>query len=319
MPTRKPLQADARPATFAAYFDAIRENAKELRGCLLSQIRDYADSDQDTDWLSTCTKALVVVERQVTALSPIEDALTSISERVAGFEPGSTTRTETGLRSITLEVTEGMINQNIISLTAARKLGVVYLGERMKIELPDGTEFETEVIEPGNRLRERGLIRAFFQKENIAPAEKILLAEQSHGNWRLSKVEEKTNGLALLEPTSTGETSSAITSLLSIRSHEKSKKTGLRVVFSNGKVIQKRFAADTFAAALQEIGLQKVETLSLTVRGLPLVGAHPSRTYQQRKIGDRYLVVHSSTPEKKAMLEQIAHELGIDLAAETVN
>ena len=319
MPTKKLPKADARPATFVAYFDAIRENAEELRNCLLSQIRDYATSDQDTDWLSTCTKALVVVERQVAALAPIEEALSSISERVAGFEPGSTTKTEAGLRSIVLEVTEGMINQNIISLTAARKMGVVYLGERMKIVLPDGTEFETEVIEPGNRLRERGMVRAFFQKENISPEDKILLAEQSHGNWRLSKVDESTNGLDLLESTSTGESSPIVTSLHSIRSHAKSKKTGLRVVFPNGKVIQKRFAADTFAAALQEIGLQKVETLGLTVRGLPLVGTRPSRTYQQRQIGDRYLVVHSSTPEKKAMLENIAHELGVDLAAETLD
>ena len=183
-------KADGMPSTFSAYFSAIRENIEHVRSNLLSQIRDFAESDQDTDWLVTCTKALQAVEKQIESLASSEAVLVHISESVAGLEPARVEqKTERGLRRIIIEISEGMVNQSLLSLTAARKRKTVSLGERLKILLPDGTRFESEIVEPGNRLRERGLIRAFYQSENVGPGEEVVLEEVTPGEWTLKKVE----------------------------------------------------------------------------------------------------------------------------------
>jgi len=98
----------------------------------------------------------------------------------------------------------------------------------------------------------------------------------------------------------------------------KSQKTRLRVKFSNGKAIEEYFAADTFSLTIKEIGLSKVESLRLTVRGVPLVGIQRSPDYNQRQIDGKYVCVHSSTEEKKEMLETIAKRLGIGLKVEII-
>jgi len=182
-------KADGLPSTFSAYFSALRENIEQLRSHLLYQIKDFAESDRDTDWLVTCTKALQAVEKQIESLASSEAVLVQISESVAGLEPGREQKTERGLRRIIIEISEGMVNQSLLSLTAARKRKTVSLGERLKIVLPDGTRFESEIVEPGNRLRERGLIRAFFQSAKVRPGEEVVLEEVTPGEWTLKKVE----------------------------------------------------------------------------------------------------------------------------------
>jgi len=98
----------------------------------------------------------------------------------------------------------------------------------------------------------------------------------------------------------------------------KSQKTRLRVKFNNGKAIEEYFAADTFSFTIKEIGLSKVEPLRLTVRGVPLVGMQRSRDYNQRQIDGKFICVHSSTEEKKEMLEKIAERLGVGFKVEIV-
>jgi hypothetical protein len=61
-------------------------------------------------------------------------------------------------------------------------------GEKSKISLPDGTEFATEICDPGNKLRERGPIRKFYEEAKIADGDKVILKEITTGNWRLLSV-----------------------------------------------------------------------------------------------------------------------------------
>jgi len=109
-----------------------------------------------------------------------------------------------------------------------------------------------------------------------------------------------------------------INKIRNIRPHRKSKKTRLRVRFNNGKVIEEYFAADTFALAIKDMGLGKVEALGLTEVGLPLVGTKRSNEYNQRQIDGKYICVHSSTNEKKKTLETIGSRLGVGLKVEII-
>ena len=88
------------------------------------------------------------------------------------------------------------------------------------------------------------------------------------------------------------------------------KNTKLRVRFADGPEIEEYFAADTFALAIKEFGIERVEKLGLIDNGDPLISSHKHPTYQHRKFGDRYLSTHSSTDRKKDMLEQISKLLG---------
>lgn len=98
----------------------------------------------------------------------------------------------------------------------------------------------------------------------------------------------------------------------------KSKKTTLKITFSPNTSIYCRYAVDTFIEALQYIGLDKVESLKIKNRGLPLVGKIQSSKYQQRKVDDYFITVHSSTHEKIEFLELIGNRLSIALYCEAI-
>lgn len=102
------------------------------------------------------------------------------------------------------------------------------------------------------------------------------------------------------------------------RSHTKGPRTRLRVTFDDGTRLEEYFAADTFALALQRMGFDRVASLGITERNVPLGGDTKSDQYGQRRIDGRYVCTHSSTPEKKATLEQIANKLRVGLRVESV-
>ena len=103
-----------------------------------------------------------------------------------------------------------------------------------------------------------------------------------------------------------------------IKSSPKSKKTRLRVTFPEGRVIEEYFAADTFTQVIRDLGLDKVESFGITVRGVPLVGLQRSSSYQQRRVDGRYVVTHSSTEEKKETLEDLARRVGVSYKVEII-
>lgn len=104
-----------------------------------------------------------------------------------------------------------------------------------------------------------------------------------------------------------------------ITTHSKAAKTRLRVRFPDGRIIEEYYAADTFALALQHLGLQRVEDLGLTEAKLPLVGSIRSDDYGQRRIDGRYICTHSSTQKKKETLERVGKKLGVALKVEVIH
>ena len=101
-------------------------------------------------------------------------------------------------------------------------------------------------------------------------------------------------------------------------SQGKAQKTVLKVKIDDGTVIEEHYAADTFALALQRMGLDRVSALGLTECGIPLVGDRKSDQYSQRIIDGRYVCTHSNTQRKKDTLEKIAESFKMSLKVEII-
>lgn len=93
----------------------------------------------------------------------------------------------------------------------------------------------------------------------------------------------------------------------------KSKKTRLRVKFKDGVELKEHLAADTFIAALQKIGFERIEPLGISVRGIPLIGLGRRSQYQQRRVDGKYVITHSSTGEKAKTLKDISKKLSLGI------
>ena len=99
----------------------------------------------------------------------------------------SNRKTTDDLREFFIQVTQGMINQSLLTLTQPKKEGIISESECFTITLPWGQQFTTEIKQPGNRLSERGLISKFYSKANVKEGDCIQLKEYEHGHWKMSK------------------------------------------------------------------------------------------------------------------------------------
>ncbi|MDB6059499.1 MAG: hypothetical protein JWO95_3343 [Verrucomicrobiales bacterium] len=146
--------------------------------------------------------ALEALTRRASELKQMKEQVLAIQQRLQGFianehVPGLYMDSKTPYgREIRVEVTQGMINQNLVTLTDAMNKGIVSAGEAMTIEsLPSGRKFKTDVMANGNKLRERGEIRRFYTDARVEPGDMVLLQETSPGHWKLRKVDGLTDRL----------------------------------------------------------------------------------------------------------------------------
>ncbi len=101
-----------------------------------------------------------------------------------------------------------------------------------------------------------------------------------------------------------------------ISKHKKSKKTLLSISFASGKKICYSVAADSFVSAISEMGIEAVKGLNLDVYGVPLVSASKHDKYCQHRAGEYFVITHTSTSDKKELLEKIAQSLGHKISVE---
>jgi hypothetical protein len=95
-----------------------------------------------------------------------------------------------GLRKIRIRVTQGMINQNLLTLTEALRRGIVRTGEMFMIEtFPNHRKFKTVLQRVGNKLQERGLIASFYRAANTQADGIVELVEIAPGSWYLKPAE----------------------------------------------------------------------------------------------------------------------------------
>lgn len=100
------------------------------------------------------------------------------------------------------------------------------------------------------------------------------------------------------------------------------KKTILRVTRPDGSMIEDSKATVTLAITIQEIGVERVRNLNLSLDGmnLILIGENTLYPSQQYYLGDGYyLNTHSSTDRKKYHLEKMFKALGLDWKVEIVS
>ena len=91
------------------------------------------------------------------------------------------------------KVTGGCIRQNLLILTHQIRMGFIRIGEEMEIEMHDGKKFVTDVVEKGNKLRERGEIARFYRENHVNEGDYVVLEEVSLGKWLLRKTRPTDN------------------------------------------------------------------------------------------------------------------------------
>ena len=98
-------------------------------------------------------------------------------------------------------------------------------------------------------------------------------------------------------------------------------KTVLRVTFPDGKVIEDKKAKVTFTETIKRIGLMRVRNLGVAFCGVPIVSNTLDKKYGKTQVsveGGLYVMTHSSTHDKKKILDKIAKELGIKLIVDEI-
>ena len=98
-------------------------------------------------------------------------------------------------------------------------------------------------------------------------------------------------------------------------------KTVLRVTFPDGTVIADQKAKVTFAETIKRIGVMRVRNLGLSFCRVPIVSNTIDKKYGNTQIAvgnGLYVLTHSSTHDKKKMLDRIAQELGLRLIVEEI-
>ena len=98
-------------------------------------------------------------------------------------------------------------------------------------------------------------------------------------------------------------------------------KTVLRVTFPEGTIIADKKAKVTFTETIQKIGVMRVRNLGIFFCGVPIVSNTLDKKYGKTQVPVErglYVLTHSSTLDKKRLLDKIAKELGIKLKVEII-
>ena len=98
-------------------------------------------------------------------------------------------------------------------------------------------------------------------------------------------------------------------------------KSVLRVTFPDGTVIEDKKAKMTFTKTIQKLGLMRVRNLGIAFCGVPIVSNTLDKKYGKTQVpveGGLYVMTHSSTRDKKKMLDKISTRLGIKLKVEEI-
>ncbi len=102
----------------------------------------------------------------------------------------------------------------------------------------------------------------------------------------------------------------------------RSPKTILRVLIYNTLIREKK-AVITFVKTLERIGCDKVSTLKLSCCGMPLVSkdepAQNGNYPNYKQLGDWYVITHSSTADKKQILDEVSQRLGFNMKVDIIS
>ena len=113
----------------------------------------------------------------------LEQELLELSEPVM-----NNSRVSNDPKKLKIRVSQGMINQNLLTLTQYVKRGVVKSGTEFNIEsMPSGEVFKTKLLSHSNKLQERGAISRFYKDASVRAGDDVILSENRPGKWVLRK------------------------------------------------------------------------------------------------------------------------------------
>ncbi len=166
----------------------ITERIKNLEGATNNGIKKAVDSNND--------ELLNQLVRQKTEIKHLKEEHIALLERLSRLESGNgiahSASGEFRGRTIEVHVTQGMINQNLLTLTEALRERKVRDREKFLITaLPSGDKFATDLAPAGNKLRERGYIGKFYRDTKVIVDDIVLLQETAPGQWELQKTGKK--------------------------------------------------------------------------------------------------------------------------------
>jgi hypothetical protein len=157
----------------------------EMIGATMRQIAEAAGK-RDLATVSGLTRRAAELEEMKKTVLDIEEKLKGLKE-----PPGNVTSegpADVKLRELPVEVTQGMINQNLLTLTAHVKRGRIRPGEDLTIEMyPSGQRIRTELLTNGNKLQERGAIARFYREAGVHAGDFVVLTEVAPKRWTLKK------------------------------------------------------------------------------------------------------------------------------------
>lgn len=139
------------------------------------------------------------LEKLKQAISQIEVELESFENGILEIGDGCTNAKIDGRRFLSVKLTKGMINQKMLTLTLAKQRGLVEDGERFTIRMPDGETIETQLVQPGNRLQERGAFGRLYKAEEVEEGNLLHLVEQTTGVWEVKVFSPRHAARSLIE------------------------------------------------------------------------------------------------------------------------
>lgn len=163
-------------------FESIREIAADML------VSDSVTSDFSISYARNILAQVDRLDRLQEALAPIGNAYSDICHNLTiTLDGDGSGAVASGFRRIVVAVSDGMLKQSLLTLTDAKKRGVVRVGEKLEITLPSGETFTTEIVAPGNRLQERGRIKQFYAEQGIKEGDGVLIEEFESGKWKLTR------------------------------------------------------------------------------------------------------------------------------------
>ena len=150
--------------------------------------------------------ALQQLTRRSQQLKTLKDRAVAMDEELRDLESGASDGTQrveshperdevrvardSNAHRLLIEVTQGMINQNLLTLTEHVNAGRIRPGGEITIEAkPSGELFSTELLSDGNRLRERGAVARFYRDARVNAGDTVVLKQESPHRWILEKLQ----------------------------------------------------------------------------------------------------------------------------------
>lgn len=167
-------------------FNDIPGTIERLMAQTMNKISEAA-ARQDLSVLEMQTKRASALKQMKEQIAAIQNNLIRFMDGNNGAELPSK-HLPLGQREVTIHVSQGMINQNLLTLTDPIRRGQLRAEEEMTIEAqPSGEKFTSVIMTQGNKLRERGAIGRFYREAKVHDGDSVTLREIRPGHWTLAK------------------------------------------------------------------------------------------------------------------------------------